>query len=132
MFDYNNDGHLGSLPHGTYPPESGVATPSRVLRKGLAHELLARRPEPPLHRGIARKRIDSESSVPLKKRPVTPSRSGEDATCATASSPRSGGFEASRAKNLAGAIGLTLWLLPKTLPQLGKAVMQFREEIRQK
>ena len=76
--------------------------------------------------------FDSESSVPLKKRPVTPSRSGEDARCATASSPRSGGFEASRAKNLAGAIGLTLWLLPKTLPQLGKAVRQFREEIRQK
>jgi len=33
---------------------------------------------------------------------------------------------------LVGAIGLTLWLLPKTLPQLGKAVRQFREEIRPK
>ncbi len=33
---------------------------------------------------------------------------------------------------LVAAIGLTLWLLPKTLPQLGKAVRQFREELRQK
>src|SRR5712691_1989621 len=47
--------------------------------------------------------FDSEGCMPSKKRPVKPSRFGEEARYATASAARSGLFDASRTKNRAGA-----------------------------